>query len=153
MSTHLANPIEVLIVGAGPVGLTMACELARHGVPCQIVDSRERPTDESRAIAVQSRTLEIFENIGVVGPVLAQGKKIHGLSAYAGRRIVHVSLDFEVQETPYPFVVSLPQAQTERILIDLLSSHGVNVQRAAHLAELRPESDSVVALIDGPAGN
>jgi len=57
---------EVLVVGAGPVGLTTACQLARHGVPVRVVDSLEQPTTESRAVGVHARSLEMLAALGVL---------------------------------------------------------------------------------------
>src|SRR6516165_6104846 len=95
---------QVLVAGAGPVGLTMALELLRHGIDCRIIDKNKAPTDQSRALAVHARTLEIFENIGVIDEVLKQGLKVHVLNIYVHkRRILHVSLD--ELESPYPFVI------------------------------------------------
>src|SRR5512135_3059865 len=123
MSTTV-NPseAEVLVAGAGPVGLTLACELRRYGVRCRIIDPNAGPTDQSRALGLQARTLEVFRDMGLVEAVLARGKRAHGLSAYAdGRRIVHVSLDLDDLDTPYPFALILPQGQTERLLIEHLA--------------------------------
>ena len=103
----------------------MACELLRHGVPCRIIDQNDGPTDQSRALAIQARTLEVFENVGAIDAVLARGRKLHGLSAYSdGRRIVHITFDLSEMDTPYPFAVALPQSETERILIDVLKDAG-----------------------------
>jgi 2-polyprenyl-6-methoxyphenol hydroxylase-like FAD-dependent oxidoreductase len=87
------------VVGAGPVGLTMAAELARHGVPCRIFDQKPQPVPGSRAMAMQARTLEIFDDLGIVDQVLRAGHKIHGANIYAeGHRILHFSFD----ELPTP---------------------------------------------------
>src|SRR4051812_33306835 len=83
MEAHPSEPPEILVVGAGPVGLTMACELARHGVRCRIVDSSPGPTDQSRALGIQARTLEVFEDVGIVDEILARARKIHGVGAFS----------------------------------------------------------------------
>ena len=76
-------PFDVLVVGAGPVGLTMACELARRGVRCRIIDKAATPASTSRALAIFPRTLEIFEMMGMVDPVL--GADLHHHRGTAGR--------------------------------------------------------------------
>ena len=67
----------ILICGAGPVGLALACELYRHGVACRLIDKGAGPTPESRALGIHSRTMEVFEDMGVLGPVLERGRKLH----------------------------------------------------------------------------
>ena len=147
---------EVLVVGAGPVGLTMACELHRHGVPCLVVDRNGGPTpmEESRALGVQARTLEVFRAVGVIDPVLALGRKIHGMGAYAdGVRLLHLSFDLDDLDTPYPYIIGLPQSQTERILLDRLAEHGGSVRRGAALEGFAQDEGGVTAtLADGSGG-
>jgi len=143
----------VLVVGAGPVGLTMACELARHGTPCRIIDAGDGPTDQSRALGIQARTLEVFENVGVVDRVLAEGRKLRGLQAYAdGERLLHVGLDLEGLETHYPFLLILPQSETERILLARLGEHGVEVERRTSLAGIAQDASGVTASLVDPDG-
>ena len=139
---------EVLVVGAGPVGLTMGCELARHGVRCRVVDADEGPTDQSRALGIQARTLEVFEDVGVVDAVLKQAKKIRGVGAFAdGHRITHITFDLEGMETTYPYLLVLPQANTERILLDRLKEHGVEVERRTSLKGLSQDGSGVTATL------
>ena len=71
-----------LVVGAGPVGLTMANELARHGVSCRIIDRATEPSQTSRALAIFPRTLEAFESMGIADRFLAAGHRLHGLSLH-----------------------------------------------------------------------
>ena len=73
---------DVLVVGAGPTGLTSACELARHGIKARIIDKAAAPSDKSKAFAVHARTLELFENIGVVQAVLDRGRPSTGIAFY-----------------------------------------------------------------------
>ena len=105
-----------LVIGAGPVGLTMACELLRSGVPCRIIDQNEGPTPltQSRALAIQARTMEALENVGATRADPGEGRIVHGISAYhRGRRIAHLTLDLDAMDTFYPFLFTLPQGQTE----------------------------------------
>jgi 2-polyprenyl-6-methoxyphenol hydroxylase-like FAD-dependent oxidoreductase len=75
---------DVLVIGAGPVGLTLACELARHGTRCRIVDRLVQPLPYCRAIGVTPRTLEVWEDMGIVREMIDEGLWIKGL-----RSIIH----------------------------------------------------------------
>jgi 2-polyprenyl-6-methoxyphenol hydroxylase-like FAD-dependent oxidoreductase len=79
----MSNRVEVLIVGAGPVGLSAALGLAQAKVPIRIIDRLPTPTDQSRAAILHVRTLEHFERLGVLEDFLGTGVKIHGASIYA----------------------------------------------------------------------
>jgi 2-polyprenyl-6-methoxyphenol hydroxylase-like FAD-dependent oxidoreductase len=80
IGTGRAPDEAVLVVGAGPTGLMMAAELARHGVRARLVDAAPEPSTRSKAIGVQARTLEIFEHLGIAGEALASGRPIHGVN-------------------------------------------------------------------------
>lgn len=147
--------IDVLIVGAGPVGLAMACELLRHGVQCRIIDQQAIPVQTSRALNVQARTLEIFENMGVIDRIIAAGTKARGLTVYDGERVLlHMSLQhLSEEESVYPFLLILPQSQTERILNERLSELGGTVERSRQLVAIRQEDDAVIALVKAAETN
>jgi 2-polyprenyl-6-methoxyphenol hydroxylase-like FAD-dependent oxidoreductase len=111
MSSVSRSETAALVIGAGPVGLTMACELLRHGIPCRVIDQNEGPTPiaQSRALAIQARTMEALENVGATETILARGRKVHGIGGYHGDRcIVHLTLDLDALDTPYPFIFTLP---------------------------------------------
>ncbi|MGI9087400.1 MAG: FAD-dependent monooxygenase [Chthoniobacterales bacterium] len=136
----------LLIVGAGPVGLMMACELARHGVPCRIIDQAAERSQTSKALGVFPRTLEVFEATGVIDQALAAGTKIFALNIRHGEKEL-VRIDLSTVASPYPFVFSLPQSETERILIEHLDSLGVEVERNLELTGLTQTDTSVQALV------
>jgi 2-polyprenyl-6-methoxyphenol hydroxylase-like FAD-dependent oxidoreductase len=84
---------DVLVVGAGPTGLTSACELARHGVRARIIDKAPAPSVKSKAFVVHARTLELFENMEIVDAVLAAGRPATGVSFYdAGEPIATIAI-------------------------------------------------------------
>ena len=144
MRQHLEQGTEVLVFGAGPVGLTMASELTRHGTPCRIIDTSPEPASTSRALAIFPRTLEAFENMGVVEAVLHAGHRLSSINIYAaGRRLAHLCLG-EI-ESPYPFVISLPQSETERVLLAHLAQMGVEVERQVALLGFTQEAEGVNA--------
>src|ERR1700760_1747978 len=114
---------NALIVGSGPTGLTMAHELASEGIQCRLIDKAPHRAMESRAIAIHSRTIETFEMMGLADAFLAAGQRIAGvnLSGESGR-IAHAA--FGMLETRYPFVLGVPQDETERILGERVARHG-----------------------------
>lgn len=143
MTTANTAP-AALVVGAGPTGLLMASELARHGVSCRVIDKRPHATTTSNAIALHARTLEVFEQLGIIEEVLAQGLKQHGASIYAdGQRIIHVR--FDDLDAPYPFILSLAQSETEHILGAHLERLGIQVERNVELLGFTQDEQSVTA--------
>jgi len=140
--------LDALVVGAGPVGLMMAGELARHGLSCRVIDENEGPSTTSKALGVHSRTLEVFEDIGALDEALARGRQIHANNVYAeGKRLLHVELD--ELDAPYPMVLDLPQSDTEEILERLAVSRGVKVERRTRLTALAQDEGGVRATLDG----
>jgi 2-polyprenyl-6-methoxyphenol hydroxylase-like FAD-dependent oxidoreductase len=142
---------EVLIVGAGPVGLACACELARRGVPARIVDKAAARSTWSKALAVHARTLEALESAGLADRFLAAGAKLRAFNAIAGgERLIHAT--FDDLDSPFPFVLILPQSETERLLEERLAELGGRVERGAELVGLAQEADGVTARLRGPGG-
>ena len=143
---------EVLVLGAGPVGLTLAGELARHGARCRIVDRLPRPSPYCRAIGVTPRTLEVWEDMGVAREMIDAGLWLRGL-----RSIVHgrPPLDTAVDLSFLPYAqLGLPQYETERVLARHLGRFGVAVERGVALAALGQDEDGVtvdLAAADGGA--
>jgi 2-polyprenyl-6-methoxyphenol hydroxylase-like FAD-dependent oxidoreductase len=134
--TEAKEPI--LVVGAGPVGLLMASELRRHGVECRLVEKAERPGDKSRAIAVHSRTLEVLDALGLADELIARGVKAHGSSIYAnGKRIA--GINFDELDAPFPFVLAVPQTDTEAVLRAHLERLGGAVEWRTELTKLELE--------------
>ncbi|MDH6132534.1 2-polyprenyl-6-methoxyphenol hydroxylase-like FAD-dependent oxidoreductase [Kitasatospora sp. MAA4] len=136
----------VLVVGAGPVGLTLAGELARRGVPVRIVDALAAPTTESRAIVVHARSLEMLEQVGVLDDLIASGIKTTGLEMHAsGRTIARVDLD--IVDSAHPYAVVTAQTETERVLTENLAKHGVEVERGLSLLGLEQDAEGVRATL------
>jgi 2-polyprenyl-6-methoxyphenol hydroxylase-like FAD-dependent oxidoreductase len=138
------NP--VLIAGAGPVGLTMAHELARHGISVRIIDKAAAPSKTSKALAIFPRTLEVFETMGVADRILSAGLRLRGISIHNQREQI-ARVDLASVASPYPFVVSLPQSETERILTENLATLGVSVERERELTGLTQTATAVRAEI------
>ena len=135
---------DVLVVGAGPTGLTLASELLRHGATCRIVDELTEPVTFSKAAVVHSRTMEVFDDMGVARKVLALSKLIHGFNAFAsGKRVAHVSL--AGVDSPFPHPCGISQQETERILGEHLVSLGGKVERGLRVESIAQRDDGVTA--------
>ena len=135
-----------LVVGAGPVGLTIANELARHGVRCRIIDRAAERSQTSRALAIFPRTLEAFETMGLADRFVALGLRLHGLSLHHRQEEI-AQIDLTSVASPFPFALSLPQSETERLLGENLSSLGIEVERGVELTGLTQTSDAVRAVL------
>jgi 2-polyprenyl-6-methoxyphenol hydroxylase-like FAD-dependent oxidoreductase len=134
----------VLVVGAGPVGLTLACELERHGVACRIVDMNEGPSLWSKAAVVHARTLEALDAMGLASRAVARGRKIHALGFFSGaERIGQVSVDG--LDSPFPFMLGLSQRETELLLDERLVELGGAVDRGVELTSIDQAADHVRA--------
>ncbi len=141
----------VLIVGAGPVGLTMACELARYGVPLRIVDKAATRTDKSKALVVWSRTLELLARADLAAPFVSAGLKMPGANMFAGKERL-ARLDFESVASPFRFALALPQSETERLLEERLRALGLSVDRQTELLDFTQGEDIVSCVLRAADG-
>jgi 2-polyprenyl-6-methoxyphenol hydroxylase-like FAD-dependent oxidoreductase len=143
---------SVLVVGAGPVGLMMATELLRHGTDCRVVDRAPAPSPYCRAVAVQMRTLELFDWIGVVDQALDAGLVVRAANIYRdGVRVHRFEIDpTPKREVPFPFVLSLEQNETERILRQELERLGGRVEWGTELVGLTQDDEAATAILRGP---
>lgn len=143
----------VLIVGAGPTGLTLACELARRGTDFRIVDKHAAPQPLTKAAALHARALEHFADLGAAESILDEGRRVDVLWLRTGHRD-RLGVDFRVLEgtTNFPHMIDLPQHRTERILADRLIDLGADPQRESTLTGLSPQADHVEATLQGPSG-
>ena len=135
---------DVLIVGAGPVGLTMAAELARYGIGVRIIDRSDHPTRTSKALAVWSRTLELMERMGCAPRFVETGLHAHGAIIQHGETVL-AQVHFDDISSTYNFGLMIPQHDTERLLADHLRSFGVEVERQVELTGFANEGDHVSA--------
>jgi 2-polyprenyl-6-methoxyphenol hydroxylase-like FAD-dependent oxidoreductase len=134
------NP-DVLVVGAGPVGLVAACELARRGVRVRVIDKLTQPTDQSRAIAVHARSLDMFDRMGIVDEMVSTGIKATAMQLYAGQSRLF-RIPFGGVDSAFPFTLTTAQTETERVLGNHLQSLGVSVQRGAELVALTQDGST-----------
>jgi 2-polyprenyl-6-methoxyphenol hydroxylase-like FAD-dependent oxidoreductase len=145
---------EVLIVGAGPTGLMLACDLQRRKVPFRIVDRSETPSQQSRALGLQALSLEVFDDLGFVEQFLESGVVIKAVSCYeAGMLGSRFELETEPgQEAPYPYLVIVEQHVTEAILSNHLRRQGAVVERGVELKQLEYQPDQVRSKLRCPTG-
>ncbi|NUS09811.1 MAG: pentachlorophenol monooxygenase [Streptomyces sp.] len=142
---------EVLVVGAGPVGLTAALELHRRGVGCRVVDRLAEPQPYARAVGVLPRTLEVWDAMGLVRDALEAAVPLYGQLVFVdGRPGPRVELELP-PEVPYGFA-SLPQYATERLLTARLEAYGGRVERGTELLGFAQDGDGVRARLGADGG-
>ena len=141
----------VLIAGAGPTGLTLALDLARRGISFRLIDAAAAPFAGSRGKGIQPRTLEIFDDLGVAGEILAAGAVYPKFRVHAGPFSLRGgSLSAGKQPTeqvPYPNLWMVPQARTEAILRDRLRALGGEVEFGKAIATFTQDEHSVNATL------
>ena len=141
----------ILIVGAGPVGLTMAAELARYGLPVRIIDKSPKATETSKALVVWSRTLELMDRMGCTAGFLEAGLKGRGATIRNGTIILgHPT--FDTIASAYNFALMIPQSETERLLSAHLASFGVSIERDVELTGFTSEAAHVSATLRHAGG-
>ncbi|MBF6331021.1 FAD-dependent monooxygenase [Nocardia transvalensis] len=147
---------QVLIAGAGPTGLTLAIDLARRGVQVRIVDKAAQFFVGSRGDGIQPRTLEVFDDLGVLDRVLTEGAAPAPIRVYLGGRFVTERHRTEALEptpaVPHPNPWVLGQSDIERILRDRLAEFGVKVESGTALVDFAADDHGVTVTLDGPGG-
>ena len=114
---------DVLIVGAGPVGLFLANECARRKLSWRLIETRSSQSEHSKALAIFPRTLEIFDMAGIVGPFLEAANRVTSVAVITHGRTL-AQMPFAPAESPYPFIAMVPQNVTERLLLEELGRKG-----------------------------
>lgn len=153
----LIEPLPVVIVGAGPVGLTTALGLAYHGIPSIVVEDDDKLSIDTKAGTTLSRTLEVFRRYGVADEILAVSLRIDEIGEIdraTGQPRTPVRLDALGGETRYPFVINLPQQDMEPVLARALDSSGLSSIRFRHrFTGLEQLDDGVRVHLDTPNGS
>jgi 2-polyprenyl-6-methoxyphenol hydroxylase-like FAD-dependent oxidoreductase len=140
---------QVLIVGAGPTGLVMALWLAKVNVPFRIIDKNSGPGQTSRAMAVHARTLEFYRQLGIAEEVADHGIKVERLRLHEGGTETGVLNfgDFGKGLSPYPFILTFPQDEHERLLGAKLRTLGMEVEWNTELTGFSVSSDYIEAVL------
>lgn len=141
---------DVLIVGAGPTGLTLATALAARGIQATVVDRQAAGANTSRAAVVHARTLEVLEPIGVTDRLISLG--IHAaLFTIRDRDHILVPVRFDDLPTQYPYTLMISQAVTETVLLERFAELGGQVLWQREVADVAQNDQGVTALLDGGA--
>ncbi|MGN6651982.1 FAD-dependent oxidoreductase [Trinickia sp.] len=142
MAAVNVNALPVLVVGAGPTGLACAMSLARAHISVRLIDRAPLPAAHSRAVGIQARTLELFEQHRIIEPFLELGHRLRAANLYSnGTRLAR--LDFDPLQTRYPYLLCLEQSVTERVLAEHLAALGVEIERGVELIGLRQDAAHV----------
>jgi 2-polyprenyl-6-methoxyphenol hydroxylase-like FAD-dependent oxidoreductase len=149
VSTYREGMTEaVLVVGAGPTGLAMAAFLAAHGIRPRLVDRNLDRAHESRALAIQPRTLEVLAGLGISERLAELGNRNVQVRMHARGRVLSAPMfDLGLADTAYPYLLFLSQAETERILAEHLDNQGIAVQRGVELTDLHQGADGMLATL------
>ncbi|KAJ6112051.1 hypothetical protein N7523_008112 [Penicillium sp. IBT 18751x] len=143
----MAPETDVLIAGGGPTGLVLALWLYKQGVKFRIVDPGTGPVQNSRALVVHARILELYRQLDLADDLLELGYKLPATNVWVeGQHRAHISLwDFGKELTPYPFLLIVPQDVHERVLEQRLNSHGIFVERRTKLESFVDKGPSITA--------
>src|SRR5258706_6034953 len=146
---------DVLIVGGGPTGLMLANQLGRRGLRAMIIDRHSGPAQETRAMAVHARTLEIYSKLGIAERALELGRRGNGANMWAeGKWAARIPLgEIGKSVSPFPFVLMLGQDDNERIMGEHLRNWGMAVQWNTELTGLSQEPGQVTATLKRPDGS
>lgn len=137
---------DPLIVGAGPTGLAAALFLRERGIPARIIDAKAAPSIHSKALGVNARTLDLLESTGVTDTMLDQGQIMRSLNLWRPDRKL-ATLTLGGIDHPYPFMVILSQAESERLLTEALADRNTTVERGISLTDIKTSADGITATL------
>ena len=138
---------DVLIVGAGPVGLFLANECSRRNLRWRLIEERASQSEHSKALAIFPRTLEIFDMAGIVGSFLEKANRVTKVAVMTTNHTL-ARMEFAPEETPYSFVAMVPQDVTERLLVQELQSKGGHVEYQTKFVSAEQDDDGVDVAIE-----
>lgn len=145
------NEVQVVVVGAGPAGLTLASELLARGVSTRIIDQRDGAVSASQALALHARSLELFDAAGIADRMVAAGQPMRRMNMYVdGRQLV--SLDFRHNGSRFGYGLGIPQRKTELILRQRIAELGGAVTPRTELLDFVQSELGVVARVKDADG-
>lgn len=145
----MANAPEqsVIVVGAGPTGLALACELAAAGVSCTVLERRLAPSTQSRAMGLYSRTMEVLDLRGHADALVALGRPVSRMVPARGARV-----DFAELDTRFPYLNVIPQSRTEQVLQQRALDLGVTIERDTEVFGLTQDGSGVTLQVRAGGG-
>jgi 2-polyprenyl-6-methoxyphenol hydroxylase-like FAD-dependent oxidoreductase len=142
----MVDDVTVHVVGAGPTGLLLASELRRWRVGCRVIDAHPAPLHWDRATVVHPRSLEVFESLGLLEPLLATGVKQRATRLHSGGSVLG-RIDLATCGSRYGFNICISEEVTESILTEYLQQQGGEVIRSSSLMGLEEHEDGLLATI------
>ncbi len=138
---------DVLIVGAGPTGLTTAIELARRNINIRIIERRTKPSTCSKALVVHARTLEFMDILGVADEMVRRGY-ISPVIDFSSNAKKPLRASMYGLDTRFPFILILPQAETEAILERRLNDFGIEVEHGCTLTDFKETDAGIISTVE-----
>ena len=145
---------DVIIIGGGPTGLSLACQLNRYGIDFVVIEKNEGVTKFSKALGVQARTLEIYDQLGLADRAIERGtiaRKVRLVEGGEVRGEMHLE-NFGKDLSEYPFMLMLEQSKNEELLYEYLQSHGRDVRWNTELESFTQDTTGVTARVKADSG-
>src|SRR5215203_1030625 len=155
MEPRTANKTQVVIVGAGPAGLSLATQLFRHNIEFILLEKNGTTTSLSKAIVVQARTLEIFQELGIAEEAIKRGAVTTDMNLYyKGKKRVSVNLSgLGTGLSDFPFALSLEQSETEKLLVEYLLKNKKTIHWKSEFTHFKEHNEGVTAYYKDENGN
>jgi 2-polyprenyl-6-methoxyphenol hydroxylase-like FAD-dependent oxidoreductase len=145
---------DLIIIGAGPTGLSLACQCIRYGIDFVVVEKNATVTPYSKAIGVQARTLEVYDQIGLADPAIERGTIASRVRLIEGGEVRgEMNLgNFGKDLSEYPYMLMLEQSKNEKLLYEFVLSHGRDVSWNTELENFSQDETGVTAQVKLPSG-